>query len=193
MPPNFFNKKTGEIKMGWFNNTLTANRVHNTATILTCAALLEANQTVLQGVQQFSTEQVNRGNRLSAQAFSIQGASSNLGLQLQQAVGELNTFKREANGLNSELGEHTEYFTALVEQFSIPRAARQLNLSGKEMTEVATHITAASLANLAALRANRQDKIAQSVATIDRADETLNPGTHTRASLALPEMAFRNN
>lgn len=179
--------------MGWFSNTPTANRVQNSATILACAALLDANQNILQGVEQFSTEQITRGNLLSAQAFSIQGASSNLGTQLQQAVGELNSFKREAHGLSTELSEHTGYFEALVGQFSVPRAARQINLSGKEMTEVAAHITASSLANLATLRDNRQDRIAQSVATIDRADETLNPGTHTRASLTLPTMAFRNS
>lgn len=179
--------------MGWFSNTPTANRMQNTATILACAALIEANQNILQGVEQFSTAQITRGNRLSAQAFSIQGASSSVGTQLQQAVGELNSFKREARGLLSELSEHAEYFEALVEQFSVPRAARQLNLSGKEMTEVAAHITASSLANLAMLRDSRQDKIAQSVATIDRADETLNPGSHTRASLALPAMAFRDS
>lgn len=179
--------------MGWFSNTPTANRVQNSATILTCAELLEANKNVLSRVEVFSAEQISRGNLLSAQAFSVQGASSNLGMQLQRAVGELNTFKREAQGLSAEFGEHGEFFADLVEQFEVPRAARQINLSGREMTEVATQLTASSLVNLAMLRESRQRSIAQSVATIDQADQTLNPGTSTRASLRLPEMAFREH
>jgi hypothetical protein len=179
--------------MGWYSNAPTANRIQNTGTIMACAALLEANQTVLQSVDQFSGDQITRGNRLSAQAFSVQGASSNLGAQLQQAVGELSTFRREAGALNAELSEHINLFTHIVEQFSIPRAARQLNMSGKNMARAAENMTAHSLANLITLQGMRQDSIAQNVTTIDHADAILNPANHARAALALPDMDFRSH
>ena len=179
--------------MGWFRNAPTANRIQNSATIVACAALLQGNQTVLEGVEQFSGDQVQRGNRLSAQAFSIQGASSSLGLQIQQAVGELNSFKREAGELNAQLNDCSAFFMGLVRQFSVPRADRSLNMSGKQMTELAANVTAESLSNLFQLAERREDVVARSVSTIDRADQALNPHTYTRASLALPGMEFRNS
>lgn len=179
--------------MGWFSNTLTTNRINNTTTILNCAALLDTNDAILRGVQEFSSEQITRGNRISGQAFSIQGAGSNLGIQLQRAVGELNSFKREALDLSAELNRRSNYFVAMVEQFSVPRAARQVNLSGKDMTEFATDLTASSLADLVLLAENRRERIAQSVAIIDFADEQLNPGTHIPAAHTLPALAFRHS
>jgi hypothetical protein len=181
------------MEMGWYSNAPTANRIQNTGTIMACAERLEVNQNILQSVDQFSSDQITRGNWLTAQAFSVQGASSSLGVQLQQAVGELNTFRREAGALNAELSEHIDTFIHIVQQFSVPRAARQLNMSGKDMARAAENMTAHSLRNLFTLQEMREDSIAQSIRTIDRADAILNPSNNSRAALTLPDMAFRNS
>ncbi|HEX4856493.1 MAG TPA: hypothetical protein VFV28_06740, partial [Limnobacter sp.] len=119
--------------MGWFNNTLTMNRASNSLALVSAAAVLEESRTTLSAANQFVSQQKQRGNNLSAQAFSVQGASSTIGRSLQQAINDLGDFERDSREVGEDLDDRLQTLGLVVEQFSMPRAQRALNMSGREM------------------------------------------------------------
>ncbi|WP_370262876.1 hypothetical protein [Limnobacter sp.] len=177
--------------MGWFSNAPTANRIQNTNTIAACVALLEANGQVLNEVNTFASNQINRGQQLSAQAFSVQGAGSQLGRELQAAIGSLGALKTNTSQQLDELGQLCHNMELLIQQFDVPRGARTINASGRDIARVAVHDTSLVLANLLVLEQNSRPDIVRSVQTIDRADTVLNQGNANQAGLNLPGMNFR--
>ncbi|HEX4843418.1 MAG TPA: hypothetical protein VFV57_07090 [Limnobacter sp.] len=178
--------------MGWFSNTLTSNRIQNTGTIIACRGLLSANQLILDGVDQFATEQIARGNQLSAKAFSIYGVNSQLGRELQIAVNTLNSLKSETTQRLEQLEEMCGDMTVLIQQFDLPRTSRGLNLSGKQMAHAAENMTDKALNDLSGLITNYRPKVINCIETLDKADQRLNPGSASTALLALPAMNFRS-
>ncbi|HEX4918320.1 MAG TPA: hypothetical protein VFV43_10515 [Limnobacter sp.] len=174
--------------MGWFSNTSTANRIQNTGTIAACVGLLTANELILQGVNEFVDEQITRGNQLSAKAFSVEGTSSRLGRDLQSAMGTLNNLKSQTARQLQQLDEVTDCMAVMIQQFELPRGARTLNMSGKQMANSAEDMTNKALNELGSLVENYRSRIITSIETIDRADQTLHPSSYTRASLTMPGM-----
>lgn len=172
--------------MGWFSNSMTANRAANSVQLVGVVASMADSKQSLDHVNRFATEQKQRAQSLSAQAFALQGASSQLGRDLQHAINDLSAYLAQGNEVVEDLDSRIVSLVAITEQFDLPRGLRSLNMSGRDMTTLVTASAIEVRGNLEVLKRNHGDKVNAAVQAVDQADRRLNGDNSVRALGLLP-------
>ncbi len=160
--------------MGWFNNAPTSNRINNEVQISLAAETLNRVTQTLTTANEFVQNQRARAQNLVAQAFSVQGASSALGRQLQSAQNELASYLVEGESVQEQMAECSEDSALFREQFQLPRAQRVMPSSGQEIAAIIAHNAQAMSNNVKYLRQEYQTLVNAAIDTIDNADRQLN-------------------
>ncbi|MEW6205469.1 MAG: hypothetical protein AB1516_09115 [Pseudomonadota bacterium] len=172
--------------MGWFSNSMTANRAANSIQLVGVMASMADSKLSLDNVNQFVAQQKQRAQGLSAQAFALQGASSQLGCDLQRAVNDISTYLAQGHEVVEDLDSRMASLATIIEQFNLPRGARDLNMSGRDMTTLVTASAIEVRGNLEVLKRNHGDKVNAAVETVDQADRQLNGDRSVRALGSIP-------
>ncbi len=175
--------------MGWFNNAPTANRIMNSAQLLASAAVIEVSAETIDGANAFVQAQKTRAEGLAARAFSTGGASSDLGRQLQSAINDLSAYQVDGRDVRQDIDNRLPDIRFMVEQFSVPRAARQINAPSKRIADAVLNETAAILHNIQFISGRHESKVRAAVGQIDRADRQLNGSGSVVAIDDLPRLS----
>lgn len=160
--------------MGWIFNAPTDNRWLNQQSLLRANESLSQDKHVFVIASRNVQDQAQRGAQLSAQAFTVYGASSELGQMLQVAVNELNTCVEQSAALASDLQEREMTLALLNSSFDIPRLLRSNSMSGKDMAESSQRVAADFRTNLRRLVRQQATQISDAVQVLDYADLQLN-------------------
>lgn len=174
--------------MGWFNNTPTAGRVNNSIQLLAVAVTMGASKNQLDNVNTFIDSQRQRAQNLAGQAFSVQGANSALGRELQSAINELGSCLVSGREVSEDLQSRIETMNFIITQFDVPRVSRRLNMSGHQMTSVATASALEVRENIELLRDRFAGPVGEALTTADRADRELNGSRSMVARDAVPRL-----
>lgn len=172
--------------MGWFNNNMTANRAANSVQLLGVMTSMVDSRESVQQVNRFVVEQQQRAQGLIGQAYALQGASSELGTDLQRAMNDFSRYMAQGNEVAEDLDSRLADLATVMEQFNLPRGARSLNMSGRDMTTLVTTSALEVRHNLELLKQNHGSKVNASVQLLDRADRQLNGDSSTKALRAMP-------
>ena len=160
--------------MGWIFNAPTDNRWLNQQSLLRANESLNQDKHVFVIASRNVQDQAQRGAQLSVQAFTVYGASSELGQMLQVAVNELNTCVEQSAALASDLQERESTLTMFNRSFNVPRILRNNSTSGKIIAESSQRVAADFRTNLRGLVRQRATQINEAVQVLDYADLQLN-------------------
>jgi hypothetical protein len=175
--------------MGWFNNTPTANRIVNSGQVLASAALIQGSAEVMDRANAFVQTQKTRAEGLTARAYATQGASSELGRQLQRAINDLSAYLVDGRGISEDINNRMPDVMYLIRQFDLPRAAREINVPSKRIADAVLEETAQILNNVQVLSNRHESTVRNAVGQIDRADRQINGGNATVAIEEVPRFS----
>lgn len=167
---------------------MTANRIANSLQMLTVVGSMGDSKDILDRADAFVGTQKSRAEGLLGQAYATQGTYSSLGRQLQNAINDLNSYRAMGSEVSDDLDERMSVLGAIIQQFDLPRGARSLNMSGKEMTDFVTGSAVEVRQNLEAVKNVHYSKVTAAIGTIDDADQCLNGRASTRARDSFPQL-----
>ena len=172
--------------MGWFSNSITANRLTNSTNLMAVIRSLGESKGTLDTANNFVASQKERANNLSAAAFSVQGASSATGQSLQRAINDLSSYQADAREVDQDLDTRMNTLELVIQQFELPRGQRSLNMSGADMTSAAADSAVDVISNLSILKNAHVNKVSEAVRCIDNADRQLNGSSSQHALDLVP-------
>lgn len=174
--------------MGWLNNSMTPDRFQNSVQILNVAASMGESKTQVDNVNTFVNAQRQRAQGLVGQAFAVQGASSALGRELQNAINELGSCLTMGQSLSEEIDSSIGALSFIASQFTTPRLSRSLNMSGRNMAALVTNGAIEIRENIDLMRNRHAGPVLHAITAVDRADRELNGSRSTMARDSIPRL-----
>ena len=101
-------------------------------------------------------------------------------------MNDFSSYLAQGNEVAEDLDSRLAGLATVMEQFNLPRGARSLNMSGRDMTRLVTISAMDVRGNLELLERNHGSKVNASVQLLDRADRQLNGDRSTKALSVMP-------
>lgn len=174
--------------MGWFSTGSTDNRERNTGQMIGASSVLNESKQQMERLQNFVQAQQSRATGLRNQVATTVSSSAYLGMQIQRAIDSLDSCIEDGHECIGELDEGTAVMQAIMEQYNVPRGARSLNASGRDMAGHARGMAAAAQHNLAVMKNKHEAPVRAAVITIDQIDRQINGYSASEAQYRIPRL-----